>query len=107
LLTAYVAYFVGHAGLTLRSRLQCDFTKRNKEDEAKTGKSRYLVGFSDERISKEQTGILNYFPSSLNVRRRRNLTSVGTVCEAAPRSLFWAPNRLNELPEVRFEFPFI
>ncbi|CAH3037789.1 unnamed protein product [Porites lobata] len=33
----------GHAGLTLRSRLQCDFTKRDKEDEAKTGKSRYLV----------------------------------------------------------------
>ena len=29
-----------------------------------------------------------------------------SVCEAAQRSLSWAPNGLNELPEVRFEFPF-
>ena len=29
------------------------------------------------------------------------------VCEAVPGSLFWAPNGLNELLEVRFEFPFI
>ena len=28
------------------------------------------------------------------------------VCEAASRSLFWTTNGLNELPEVRFEFPF-
>ena len=28
------------------------------------------------------------------------------MCEAAQRSLFWTPNGLNELPEVRFEFPF-
>ena len=40
-------------------------------------------------------------------RRPRNLTSVSNVCEAVPSSLFWAPNGLNELPEVRFEFPFI
>ncbi|XP_078372245.1 NAD kinase-like isoform X2 [Oculina patagonica] len=33
----------GHAGLTLRSRLQCDFIKRDKEDKTKTKKSRYLV----------------------------------------------------------------
>ena len=39
--------------------------------------------------------------------RRRNLTTVSNVCEAAPISLFWAPDALNELPEVRFEFPFI
>ena len=38
-----------------------------------------------------------------------NLTPVSTVWQAVPRSLFWAPmsNGLNELPEVRFEFPFI
>ena len=36
------------------------------------------------------------------LRHRRNLTSVSNVCEAAPISLFWAPNGLNELPE----FPF-
>ncbi|XP_068699563.1 NAD kinase-like isoform X1 [Montipora foliosa] len=33
----------GHACLTLRSRLQCDFFKRDKEDKSKTKKSRYLV----------------------------------------------------------------
>ena len=30
----------------------------------------------------------------------------GNVCETAPRSLFWAPNRFSDLPEVRFQFPF-
>ena len=34
---------------------------------------------------------------------RRNLTSV----RAASITLFWAPNGLNELPEVRLEFPII
>ena len=29
------------------------------------------------------------------------------VCEAASRSLFWTTYGLNELPEMRFEFPFI
>ena len=29
------------------------------------------------------------------------------VREAASRTLFWTSNGLNELPEVRFEFPFI
>ena len=39
-----------------------------------------------------------------SLRRRGNLTSVGNVCEAELISLFRAT---NELPEVRFEFPFI
>ena len=43
--------------------------------------------------------------SSLH-RGKRNLASVGNVYQTALRSLFWAPKRLNELPEVRFEFPF-
>ena len=34
------------------------------------------------------------------------LTSISRVCKAAPISLFWAPNRLKELPEVSFQFPF-
>ena len=38
--------------------------------------------------------------------RRRNLTLVSKVCEAVLISLFWAPNGLKELPEMRFEFPF-
>ena len=37
-----------------------------------------------------------------SLRRRRNLTTISDVCEAAARSLFWAPNRFNELTEVRF-----
>ena len=41
-----------------------------------------------------------------SLRCRRNLTSVSNVCEAAPISMFRAPNGLNELPEVRVEFPF-
>ena len=35
------------------------------------------------------------------------LTISNKVCEAAPRSVFWAPSGLNELPEVRFVSPFI
>ena len=34
--------------------------------------------------------------------RRRNLTCVRDVCEAALRSLFYVPNRLNELPGNAF-----
>ena len=34
------------------------------------------------------------------------LTPISNVCEAAHVSLFWAPNRLNELPEMRFEMCF-
>ena len=47
------------------------------------------------------------FYSATILYRRRNWTSVNNVCEAAPRSLFWASDWLNELPEVRFIFPFI
>ena len=54
-----------------------------------------------------KVGILNYFPSFPSLRRRRNLTSVSTFCKAAPVSLFWAHNGLNELPEMHFEFPSI
>ena len=43
--------------------------------------------------------------TSYSLRGRRNLSSLSNVCEAAPRSLFWT-NGLNELPEMRFEFPF-
>ena len=42
----------------------------------------------------------------ISLRRRRKQTPVSTVCEAAQRSLFWTPNGVNELPELRFEFPF-
>ena len=39
--------------------------------------------------------------TALSLRHRRNLTSVSNVCEAAPMSLSWAPNGLNELPFQR------
>ena len=35
------------------------------------------------------------------------LTMSSNVCEAEPRSLFWAASGLNELPEVRVVSPFI
>ena len=38
-----------------------------------------------------------------SLRRRRILTSVRNICEAPPISLFWSPNGLIELPEVRFQ----
>ena len=44
-------------------------------------------------------------PVGLRMRHRRHLTPFSKVCKAAPISLFWA-NRLNELPKVRFKFPF-
>ena len=37
-----------------------------------------------------------------SLRRRLNLTSVGNVCEVAPKSLFWAPNGHNQSPEMGF-----
>ena len=43
-------------------------------------------------------------PALSSLRRRSNVTLVSNVCEAAPRSLFWAPNGFNEEPEVCFEF---
>ena len=41
------------------------------------------------------------------LRRERNLALLSNVCEAAPISLFWAPNGVNELPEMRFAFPLV
>ena len=43
LLDIFFTPFTGHACLTLRSRLQCDFIQRDKDDKTKNNKSRYLV----------------------------------------------------------------
>ena len=43
--------------------------------------------------------------TSQGLLRKRNLSPVSKFCEAAPVSLFWAYNGLNELPE-HFEFSF-
>ena len=53
------------------------------------------------KTSKKQNS--NYVDS---LRPCGNLTLVSEVCEAVPRSLFCAPNGLNELPEGCFEFLF-
>ena len=45
--------------------------------------------------------------SQTSLHSRRNLTPVSNICEAVPKSLFRAPNRLNELSEMHFKFPFI
>ena len=41
-----------------------------------------------------------------SLRRRCNLTLISNVCQAAVKSLFWAPNGLNELPKMCFKFLF-
>ena len=63
-----------------------------------------LGGTSPPRIprSPPPPGIL----VSPGLRRRRNLTPVSNVCQAALKSMHRAPNGLKELPGVRFEFPF-
>ena len=50
--------------------------------------------------------MFKYISHIVSLRRIRNQTPVSNICKAAPRSLFRAPNGLNENPEVRFEFPF-
>ena len=50
--------------------------------------------------------ITRQWKTTFSLRRRRNPTPVSSVCEAASIFLFWAPNELNELPEVRFEYLF-
>ena len=49
-------------------------------------------------------GVLQINPC-FSLPRRRSLTPVNTVCEAAPRSLSLSPIGLNELPKVSFGFP--
>ena len=61
------------------------------------------------RIPNSRTLVFPKFPiirTKPSLYPRRNLTPIRDVCEA-PISLFWASNGFNELPEVRFEFPFI
>ena len=39
-------------------------------------------------------------PALSSLRRRSNVTLVSNVCEAAPRSLFWAPNGFRRTGSV-------
>ena len=50
--------------------------------------------------------LLFYVLSPARLPCRGNLTPVSNVCEAGPKSLFWASNGRNKLPEMRFKFPF-
>ena len=56
-----------------------------------------MAKFGSERVK---------YYSMFSLRRRRNQTPVSNVCKVAPISLFWAANGLNNLPEMRFRFPF-
>ena len=49
---------------------------------------------------------LNFLWVFLILYRRQNLTPISNIREAAPRSLLWDPNGLNEFLEACFEFPF-
>ena len=49
---------------------------------------------------------LLFATTDLALRRRRDLTHVSNVCEAAPRYLFGTPEGLSEWREIRFEFFF-
>ena len=66
-----------------------------------------LASWKSGKCARELATWILQGPSCTSLRRWRNLTSVCNVWEAVPRSLFWAPNGFNELPEVRFKFPFI
>ena len=63
--------------------------------------SRMFGHLSRDKLSKAHYCII------ASLRRRCNLTWVSNICKAAPLSLFWAPNELDELQEEHFEFPFI
>ena len=65
------------------------------------------VSFSDSRERHLLTSLLPKHPLFQANMRLINLVSKSTVCEAAPRSLFWIYNGLDELPKMLFEFPFI
>ena len=69
----------------------------SKFHKTKFGRNLLLAKFGSETFK---------YCSMFSLRRRRNLTPVSNVCEAAPISLFSAPNGLNNLPEMRFRFPF-
>ena len=64
------------------------------------------VSFSDSRERHLLTSPLPKHPRFQENIPLINLVSKSTVCEAAPRSLFWIYNGLDELPNMLFEFPF-
>ena len=43
----------------------------------------------------------------VSLHHRHHITVVSNICKAALTSLLWAPDRLNKLLEVYFEFPVI
>ena len=69
-----------------------------------------MVGLTN---SDESSNLRNVQCTSIMLRHwafnsiLNNVITYSLRHEAAPISLFWAPNRLNELVAVHFEFPFI
>ena len=52
------------------------------------------------------TPIVCGIPDSFSLRCRCNLTPVSNVCEAAPKSLFWASNRVERITRNAFRISF-
>ena len=61
------------------------------------------VSFSDSRERHLLTSLLPKHPLFQANMPLINLVSKSTVCEAAPRSLFWIYNGLGELPKMLFQ----
>ena len=73
------------------------FFKISRNEIWKFGRNLLLAKFGSKRVK---------YCSMFSLSRRRIQTPVSNVCNAAPISLFWTSNRLNELPEMLFRFPF-
>ena len=84
--------------------------RKNGETHSKTVRAGRSVGVESKvdnsRVKEEMAFCTTVHPCICSLRGRRNLTLVSDICEAAPKSLFGAPNGLNKLPEIHFIFPF-
>ena len=61
-----------------------------------------LTNERSERITNEEVNIMNL--KEVNLPSRHNLNPVSNVYEVVVISLLWAHSRLNEFPEIHFEF---
>ena len=60
-----------------------------------------------EKVRPDSTVKFHLLGVGYSLCRRHNLTWDNNIGKAVLRGIFWAPNRLNEFPEVRFRFPFV
>ena len=90
---------VGHCGLKMKKWLtNSQFELREARALRQTSSRRLQALLGEQAQRKTQ--------QTSESHHRSNLTSVSKVCEAGQISLSLAPNGVNELPVVRFKFPF-